>query len=142
MKIIGAVPMGICSMPVPFQRAGITALKKGWDFVDEMRHAFKERIDYFVPRLNEIEGVRCPHPEGAFYVFPDISELKCPSMDFSREFFHHEKVRCAPGTQYGPNGEGHIRFALVRPVEDLEEVATRLERFIKNLPTAIPSAYP
>jgi len=142
MKIIGAVPMGICSMPVPFQRAGITALKKGWDFVDEMRRAFKERIEYFVPRLNEIEGVKCPYPEGAFYVFPDISELNCPSMEFSRELFHQEKVRCAPGTQYGPNGEGHIRFALVRPVEDLEEVATRLERFIKNLPTAIPSAYP
>jgi aminotransferase len=142
MKIISAVPMGICSMPVPFQRAGITALKKGWDFVDEMRRAFKERIDYFVPRLNEIEGVSCPYPEGAFYVFPDISELNCPSMDFSRELFHQEKVRCAPGTQYGPNGEGHIRFALVKPVEDLEEAATRLERFIKNLPTAIPRAYP
>ena len=142
MKVINSVPIGICSMPVPFQRAGIEALKRGWDFVEEMRQAFKERIEYFVPRLNEIEGVKCPYPEGAFYLFVDISELNCPSMDFSRELFHHEKVRCAPGTQYGPNGEGHIRFALVRPVEDLEEVATRLEKFIKNLPKAVPHAFP
>jgi aspartate/methionine/tyrosine aminotransferase len=142
MKIINAVPMGITSMPVPFQRAGIEALTKGWDFVEKMRQAFKDRIEYFVPRLNEIEGVSCPYPEGAFYVFADISELKCPSREFSREFFHHEKVRVAPGIQYGSNGEGHIRFALVKPIEELEEVAIRLERFIKNLPTAVPQAYP
>jgi len=129
-------------MPVPFQKAGTAALKKGWDFVEEMRTAFKERIDYLVPRLNEIEGVTCPYPEGAFYLFADISELKVPSMDFAREFFHHEKVRCAPGSQYGATGEGHIRFALVRPVEDLEEVATRLERFTKNLPEKVPTAFP
>ena len=142
MKIINGVPIGITGMPVPFQKAGTAALKKGWDFVEEMRTAFKKRIDYLVPRLNEIEGVTCPYPEGAFYLFADISELKVPSMDFAREFFHHEKVRCAPGSQYGPTGEGHIRFALVRPVEDLEEVATRLERFTKNLPEKVPTAFP
>jgi aminotransferase len=142
MKIINGVPIGITSMPVPFQKAGTIALKKGWDFVKEMRTEFKKRIDYFVPRINEIEGINCPMPEGAFYVFADISELKCSSRDFSREFFHHEKVRCAPGIQYGPNSEGHIRFALVKPVEDLEEVAVRLERFMKDLPQKIPSAFP
>jgi aminotransferase len=142
MKVINAVPIGITSMPVPFQKAGTVALKEGWDFVDKMRTAFKKRIEYFVPRLNEIEGITCPMPEGAFYVFADISELKVPSMDFAREFFHHEQVRCAPGVQYGPNSEGHIRFALVRPVEDLEEVAVRLERFTKDLPQKVPTAFP
>ncbi len=142
MKIINGVPIGITSMPVPFQKAGTIALKKGWDFVEEMRTEFKKRIDYFVPRINEIEGINCPMPEGAFYVFADISELNCPSRDFSREFYHHEKVRCAPGIQYGSNSEGHIRFALVKPVEDLEEVAVRLERFTNDLPKKIPSAFP
>ena len=142
MKVISGVPIGITSMPVPFQKAGTLALKEGWDFVEEMRTEFKKRIDFFVPRLNEIEGISCPMPEGAFYVFADISELNCPSADFSREFFHHEQVRCAPGTQYGPNSEGHIRFALVRPVEDLEEVAVRLERFSKDLPQKVPAAFP
>ena len=142
MRIINGVPVGICSMPVPFQKAGTLALKEGWDFVEEMRVEFKKRVDYFVPRINEIEGISAPMPEGAFYVFADISELNVPSADFSREFFHHEKVRCAPGTQYGPNSEGHIRFALVRPVEDLEEVAVRLERFTKDLPQKAPNAFP
>jgi aminotransferase len=142
MRLIDNVPTGITSVPVPFQRAGIEALKHGWDFVEEMRKAYEERIKYFVPRLNEIEGISAPYPEGAFYVFVDISQLGVPSRKFSQEFFQKEKVRVAPGTQYGANGEGHIRFALVRPTEDLEDAATRLERFIKNLPAAAPQAFP
>jgi aminotransferase len=142
MRLIDNVPTGITSVPVPFQRAGIEALKHGWDFVEEMRKAYDERIKYFVPRLNEIEGISAPYPEGAFYVFVDISQLGVPSRKFSQEFFQKEKVRVAPGTQYGANGEGHIRFALVRPTEDLEDAATRLERFIKNLPAAAPQAFP
>jgi aminotransferase len=133
MKIISAVPMGICSMPVAFQRAGIVALEKGWGFVEEMRKAYKERIDFIVPRLNEIDGVSCPYPEGAFYVFLDVSEFGVPSMKFAMEFFQKEKVRCAPGSQYGPNGDGHIRFALVKPVKGLADACERLERFVKTL---------
>ena len=142
MRVINGVPIGICSMPVPFQKAGTLALKEGWDFVEEMRAEFKKRVDYFVPRINEIEGISAPMPEGAFYVFADISELNVPSRDFAREFFHHEQVRCAPGVQYGPNSEGHVRFALVKPVEDLVEVAVRLERFSKDLPQKAPNAFP
>ena len=142
MRVINGVPIGICSMPVPFQKAGTLALKEGWDFVEEMRTEFKKRVDYFVPRINEIEGISAPMPEGAFYVFADISELNVPSRDFAREFFHHEQVRCAPGVQYGPNSEGHVRFALVKPVEDLVEVAVRLERFSKDLPQKAPNAFP
>jgi aminotransferase len=133
MRIISAVPTGICSMPVAFQKAGTAALKEGWDFVEEMRQSYKKRIDYIVPRLNEIEGITCPYPEGAFYVFSDISELGVPSMKFAMDFFQKEKVRCAPGIQYGATGEGHFRFALVRPVKDLAEVCDRLERYVKSL---------
>ncbi len=133
MKLISGVPVGICGMPVAFQKAGIVALKKGWDFVDAMRREYKKRIEYMVPRLNEIEGVSCPYPEGAFYLWADISELGVPSMKFALDFFQEENVRIAPGSQYGPGGEGHIRFALVRPIEDLEESSNRLERFIKKL---------
>ena len=142
MKLISAVPIGICSMPVAFQKAGIIALEEGWGFVEEMREAYKKRINYMVPRLNEIEGVSCPYPEGAFYLFADISRLGVPSRKFAVDFFKQEKVRCAPGIQYGETGEGHIRFALVKPIEYLEDVANRLERFIKNLPAAAPPAYP
>lgn len=133
MKIINLVPTGICSVPVPFQKAGVKALKEGWGFVDQMRKEYQKRVDYMVNRLNEIEGIFCPYPEGTFYVFPDISSLGIPSRRFVADLYKKEKVRCAPGTQYGDMGEGHIRFALVRPVEVLEEACGRLEDFILKL---------
>jgi aminotransferase len=142
MKIIKAVPVGITSVPVPFQKAAVKALKEGWDFVDEMREEYRKRIEYMVPRLNEIEGVKCIYPEGAFYVFPDISSFGIPSKKFTLDLFQQEKVRGAPGTQYGRGGEGHIRFALVKPIEVLEEVCVRLERYIENLPPIAPPAVP
>jgi aspartate/methionine/tyrosine aminotransferase len=129
-------------MPVPFQKAAIVALEKGWGFVEEMRTEYKKRIDYMVERLNTIEGIKCAYPQGAFYVFPDINELGIPSMKFVMDFFKQEKVRCAPGAGYGEMGEGHIRFALVKPVEDLAEVCDRLERFVKNLPPQAPPTVP
>jgi len=95
-----------------------------------------------VDRLNEIEGIKCTKPEGAFYLFPDISVFGIPSMKFAMDLFQKEKVRCASGSAYGEMGEGHVRFALVRPIEDLEEVCDRLERFIKNLPPQAPPAVP
>jgi aminotransferase len=142
MKTINSVPVGICSVPVPFQKAAVEALEKGWDFVAEMRGTYKKRIDFMVKRLNEIEGVSCPMPEGAFYLFPDVSSFGVPSMKFSMDFFQQKKVRCAPGTQYGENGEGHIRFALVRPEDELGEVCDRLEDYVKNLPPKAPPAVP
>jgi aminotransferase len=142
MKIVKAVPTGICSVPVPFQKAAIKALTDGWEFVDEMRQEYKKRIDFMVSRLNDVEGFNCPYPEGTFYVFPDMSELGVESLKFSYDLFQKEKVRCAPGTQYGENGEGHVRFALVKPIEDLEEVCTRLERFIRELPPKAPPTIP
>jgi aminotransferase len=142
MKVVNAVPVGICSMPVPFQKAAVKALHEGWDFVAEMRSAYKKRIDFMVNRLNEIEGVKCPYPEGAFYLFPDIRSFGVPSQEFAIDFFQKKKVRAAPGTQYGPNGEGHIRFALVKPIEELTEVCDRLEDFVKHLPPKAPPAIP
>jgi len=142
MKAVDGVPVGICSMPVPFQKAAVKALKDGWDFVEEMRQAYKSRLDFMVKRLNEIDGITCPYPEGTFYVFPDISELGVPSQKFSMDFFQQEKVRCAPGTQYGAASEGHVRFALVAPMKDLEDTCNRLERFVKNLPPRAPPAVP
>ncbi len=133
LKTVSAVPVGICSVPVPFQKAAVEALDKGWDFVANMRAEYKKRIDFMVKRLNDVEGVCCPMPEGAFYLFPDVSSFGVPSMKLVMDFFQQKKVRCAPGTQYGENGEGHIRFALVKPVDELAEVCDRFEGFVKNL---------
>jgi aminotransferase len=135
IELIKAVPVGTTGVPVPFQKAAVKALYDGWDFVNEMRAHYKKRIDFMVPRINEIEGVKCVYPEGAFYLFPEIDHFGIPSLKFSMDLLKQGKVRCAPGSQFGKIGEGHLRLAMVRPIEDLAEACDRLERFIKNLPT-------
>ena len=142
MRVVNSVPTGICGVPVPFQKAGTLALKEGWEFVDMMRGEYKKRVEYMSKRLDEIEGISCLHPQGTFYVFPDISELGMPSAQFSQQLFAKENVRCASGSGYGENGEGHVRFALVRPVEQLKDACDRIERFVKGLPPVAPKAYP
>ena len=133
MKLISSVPIGICSVPVAFQKAGVEALKRGWGFVEEMRRAYEERIDHCVERLNEMPGVRCPRPEGTFYIFPDVSDLGLTSAEFVNGLVKEENLRIIPGTQYGSMGEGHVRLALVRPMKELEEAMDRLERYVKRL---------
>ena len=131
-KLVQGVPIGITGMPVPFQYAGALALRKGWSFVRKMKKEYKKRLDFMVKRLNEIPGVTCPYPEGTFYVFPDVSSIGIPSAKFSQDLFMQEKVRAAPGTNYGSVAEGHVRFALVASLETLEDAGNRIERFIKK----------
>jgi aminotransferase len=130
--MVNRVPIGIIGMPVPFQYAGAVALEKGWGFVKKMKKEYKKRLDFSVKRLNEINGVKCPYPEGTFYVFPDVSEIGLPCAKFRDELLLQEKVRGAPGTQYGQVAEGHIRFALVDDMDRLEDAWNRVERFVKR----------
>jgi aminotransferase len=130
--IVNRVPIGIIGMPVPFQYAGAVALEKGWGFVRKMKKEYKKRLDFSVKRLNEIKGIKCPYPEGTFYVFPDISEVGLPCAKFHQELLLQEKVRGAAGTQYGQAAEGHIRFALVDSMERLDDAWNRVDRFVKK----------
>ena len=129
-RLVRKVPVGVCSVPVAFQKAGTEALKRGWGFVEEMRRAFQKRVDFCVNRLNEVPGVQCPYPEGTFYLLPDISEIGFPSTRFEKGLFKEEKLQLRAGTQYGSKGEGHIRLALVRPMKQLEDAMERFERYV------------
>lgn len=133
MNHVMNVPVGICGVPVPFQKAAVAAMTDGWDFVKEMRDEYKKRIDFMVPRLNEIEGVNCPYPEGAFYLFPEVKSeaMAKPPMQLIMDMMMKQQLLLAPGVMYGSQGAGHIRFSLIKPVEVLAEAADRLEKYLK-----------
>ena len=132
MKYVQTMPIGICGVPVPFQKAAIAALRDGWDFVQSMRDEYKKRVDYMVPRLNEIEGVTCPTPEGAFYLFPEVSGIEKSGIALIMDMMMKQQLLLAPGDLYGSQGKGHLRFSLVKPVEVLAEAADRLEKYMKS----------
>jgi aspartate/methionine/tyrosine aminotransferase len=115
------------------QRAGVAALTGPWDPVEKMAEEYRKRIDYVVRRLNKMNRVKCPWPEGAFYVWVDISNLSTSSEDFCDDLLSKKSVVAVSGTHFGSDGEGYIRLALVKPMEDLIEAMDRIEDYVKSL---------
>lgn len=115
------------------QVAGVAALTGPWEPIKKMAEEYNRRREYLVKRLNEIEGINCPRPEGAFYLFPDISEVSKSSVEFCEGLMKEKRVAIVPGSAFGPHGEGHVRIPLVKPIEVLEEAAKRIEDYVKTL---------
>jgi aminotransferase len=131
LGLIRRVPIG--GRPAAFiQRAGLAALKGPWEPVERFREEFKKRRDYLAGRLNEIEGVSCTLPEGAFYLFPNISDICKDSVEFCEGLLGEEKVAVYPGIAYGKTGEGHVRIALVKPIGKLDRCAEAFENYAKK----------
>lgn len=115
------------------QMALIEALQGPQNSVEEMKAEFQRRRDYIVEALNKIDGITCHCPEGAFYVFPDISSFGLTSKEFSTRLMHEAGIAAAWGTSFGSFGEGCIRFSYATSLENIKEGMKRLEAFTKTL---------
>jgi len=120
----------------PAQMAGIAALRGPQDHVKEMVEKLRIRRDYAWKRLNEIEGISCAKPEGAFYVFPKIHDVGSKwktDMEFAVELLKETGVLLVHGSGFDPiYGAGHVRGVFLPPVETLEKAFNEIERFMKK----------
>jgi alanine-synthesizing transaminase len=125
----------ICAS-TPVQMAGIAALRGPQDHVKEMVERLRIRRDYAWKRLNDIEGVSCAKPEGAFYVFPKIHDIGSKwktDMEFAVELLKETGVLLVHGSGFDPiYGAGHFRGVFLPPIETLEEAINEIERFIRS----------
>ena len=110
------------------QRAGIAALKGPQDCVARMVKEYERRRDYLVKSLNEIDGFSCLKPEGAFYVFPNVSGLNMTSFDCSMFLLNNARVATTPGNTFGNLGEGYIRLSYANSLDNLRKAITRIQR--------------
>lgn len=117
----------VAAVPTFLQAACVAALKTD---TEAMRLEYRRRRDYVLHRLENM-GLACPKPEGAFYVFPDISQFGLDSDTFCTRAIREVKVAVVPGSCFG--SEGHIRISYCCAMDALEEGLDRLERFIKTL---------
>jgi aspartate/methionine/tyrosine aminotransferase len=101
------------------QYAAIAALEGPWDPVDEMVAEFRRRRDIIVAGLNDIPGISCLEPQGAFYVFPNITETGQTSADLQAGLLADAGVAALSGTAFGPYGEGFLRFSYANSVENI-----------------------
>ena len=120
----------------PAQMAGIAALNGPQDHVKRMVDKLKLRRDYAWKRLDEIEGISCAKPEGAFYFFPKIhgvgSKWKT-DMEFAIKLLKDTGVLLVHGSGFDPiYGAGHVRGVFLPPIETLEEAFNEIERFMKK----------
>lgn len=119
----------------PLQKACVTACDGPHDFVQEMLSKLRKRRDYTTKRLNEIEGISCVEPRGAFYAFPHIHDLKGAKTDkeFVLKILKEKQVLFVHGSGFGKKyGKNHFRTVFLPPIEILEEAFNRLEEFMQS----------
>jgi aspartate aminotransferase len=109
----------------PTQFAGIAALEGPQDAVTAMVEAFDERRRAIVPMLNQLPGVTCIEPGGAFYAFPNIKGTGLSAKELQNLMLEKAGVATVAGTSFGIHGEGYIRFSYAN---SLPNIKTAIER--------------
>lgn len=139
-KVIGNY-LGHCtgSPSAISQKAALAALTAPQDQVEAMRQAFEERRDYMVQRMNQIEGISCIKPEGAFYVMMNVEKVVGKELfgqvihsddDFASLFLKYGKVAVVPGGGFGaPN---FIRWSYAASMDNIKAGLDRLEMFLQG----------
>lgn len=117
------------------QYAALAAYEANDDAVNEMRKAFAERLDKVYELINDIPGVSCIKPKGAFYIFPNVKEAVEANEfsnvdDWVKAVLEEEKVALVPGTGFGAPNNVRLSYALA--LDDLEEAIRRIHRFVVN----------
>lgn len=131
---IGLLAVHSFGCTAPFvQAAGIAALEGPQDDVQQMVDEYRRKRDFVVDGLNSIDGIECEKGDGAFYAFPHVQKLGLTAQEFAQELLHEQGVALLPGTDFGDNGEGHVRISFVGDMESLEQGIERIALFARSL---------
>lgn len=122
----------IMCAPTTSQYAAVDALRNGDEDVQHMRESYDQRRRYLLHALEQMR-LDCFEPQGAFYVFPNISRFGMTSDEFATRLLQEEKVAVVPGTAFGDCGEGFLRVSYAYSLKSLKEALGRIERFVNRL---------
>ncbi len=137
VKLQGQVTSGATSVA---QRAALVALTSDQSCVVEMNQAFLRRRDLVMGRISKMKGVKCAVPEGAFYIFPDMSSFYGKSngdskingsMDLCLFLLGTGHIATVPGEAFG--AENCIRISFANSDSNLEKAMDRLEKALSQL---------
>jgi aspartate/methionine/tyrosine aminotransferase len=116
-------------VPVFVQRAGTAALKEGEPVIARTVARFRKARDFLVRELNAIDGVAAALPTGTMYAFFRIDGVG-DSLDFCKRLVRETRLGLAPGSAFGPQGEGFLRWCFASGEERLADGLSRLRRFL------------
>jgi aspartate aminotransferase len=115
------------------QIAGAAALRGSQDTVVEMVKQFQHRRDAIVAGLNAIPGISCRKPAGAFYVFPNVTQLPLSCNKLADYLLQDAGVAVLPGTAFGNLGEGYLRLSYANSLDNIQEALKRIKTAIESL---------
>ena len=115
------------------QKAGIEALVGPQTEVKNMVKEFKKRRDVIVKGLNSIPKISCKTPQGAFYVFPNITQTGWNSKKLADHLLNEAGVAVLAGTSFGEFGEGYLRLSYANSVKNIEEALKRIKEALAKI---------
>ena len=138
IKAIGKIQSQSTSNPSSIsQAAAVEALNGNQDFIQQRADAFKERRDFVVSSLNDIKGINCLTPNGAFYVFPSCkgllnkkTKLKTDT-EFVQKLLEKSNVAVVQGSAFGL--DGYFRISYATSMENLKKAMDRIKSFCESL---------
>lgn len=131
-KALGSLQSHMASAPNTFAQWGaIAALKEAAPDVAEMVKAFAQRRDRIYELISAIPGIKCPKPQGAFYVFPNIASFGMGSLEFAQKLLEEQHVAVVPGVAFG--NDRCVRLSYACSMENIEEGVARLAAFCASL---------
>jgi len=114
------------------QKAGITALKQAGADTARMRDTYNRRRKYMLERIRGLGLGITVEPTGAFYVFANAKHVSNDSYALAFDILEKAHVGVAPGIDFGPHGEGYLRFSYATSIENIEKGMDRLEKYFKE----------
>ncbi len=115
------------------QMAGKAALTGDQTEVTQMVAEFRRRRDAIVAGLNEIPGIKCLKPHGAFYVFPNVKGLGLGTKEIADKLLYEAGVATLSGTSFGRYGEGYLRFSYATSLENIQKALVRIKEVASRL---------
>ncbi|MEC8894248.1 MAG: aminotransferase class I/II-fold pyridoxal phosphate-dependent enzyme, partial [Candidatus Poribacteria bacterium] len=115
------------------QIAGIEAMQNSQGFVNQMRLEFKTRRDFLVRGLNDIEGISCIMPSGAFYTFPNVTGIPMTCAEFADYLLTEAGVALLPGSSFGMFGDGYLRMSYASSIDNIQEALIRIDKAVSEV---------
>ncbi len=108
--------------------AGVAALNGPQECVAEMTQAYSRRRSFLLDALEEIEGIQCVIPQGAFYLFMHFPHTVKSSLELADFLLEEAHIATTPGSSFGESGESHLRISFATHDTDLEKMVDRLAK--------------
>lgn len=115
------------------QKASIAALREETNEVEVMVKEYQRRRDYAVKAINEVPGLSCQCPEGAFYIFINAKPLGMSSEELAGYLLESAGIALVPGSVFGESGEGYLRMSFANSYENIVEGTKRLADAVRKL---------